>query len=153
MENLSEDGINDNNPCICERNSTHNKVREFIYSPVGHVVTGNLGIVDKLVTLKSYRLQLGYKYRVQSSNVTWGRIKRDLMVTVESLKNKIIDKNNGNADDLNDWERILKGGVNNRIRAMQRSHTLERFSYGIDISLLDKQIDITHKHFVIYYSG
>ena len=150
MENLSEDDINDNRPCICERNSTHNKVREFIYSPVGHVVTGNLGIVDKLGNLDQLKrvLQLGYKYRVQSSNVTWGRIKRDLMVTVESLKNKIIDKNNGNVDDLNDWERILKRRVNNRIRAMQNSHTLEQFKYGIDI-LLDKQIDIIHKHFVI----
>ena len=71
------------------------------------------------------------------------------MVTVESLKNKIMDKNNGNFDDLNDWERILKRRVNNRIRAMQNSHTLEQFGYGIDISLLDKQIDIIHKHFVI----
>ena len=52
-------------------------------------------------------------------------------------------------DDLNDWERILKRRVNNRIRAMQSSHTLEQFRYGIDISLLDKQIDITHRHFVI----
>ena len=110
LENLSEDDINDNRPCICKRNSTLNKVREFIYSPVGHVVTGNLGIVDKLGNLDQLKrvLQLGYKYRVQSPNVTWGRIKRDLMVTVESLKNKIIDKNNGNVDDLNDWERILK---------------------------------------------
>ena len=115
------------------------------------MVTGNLGIVDKLGNLDQLKrvLQLGYKYRVQSSNVTWGRIKRDLMVTVESLKNKIIDKNNGNVDDLNDWERILKRSVNNRIRAMQNSHTLEQFRYGIDISLLDKQIDIIHKHFVI----
>ena len=92
---------------------------------------------------------MGYKYRVKSSNVTWGRIKRDLMITVESLKNKIIDKNNGNFDDLNDWECILKRRVNNMIRAIQNSHTLEQFRYGIDISLLDKQIDITHKHFVI----
>ena len=30
LENLSEDDINDYSPCICERNSTHNKVREFI---------------------------------------------------------------------------------------------------------------------------
>ena len=48
LENLSEGDINGNRPCICERNSPHNKVREFIYSPVGHVVTGNLDIVDKL---------------------------------------------------------------------------------------------------------
>ena len=100
---------------------------------MGHVVTGNLGIVDKLGNIDQLKrvLQLGYKYRVQSS-VTWGRIKRDLLVTVESLKNKIIDKNNGNVDDLNDWERILKCRVNNRIRAMQNSHTLEQFRYGID---------------------
>ena len=26
------------------------------------------------------------------------------MVTAESLKNKIIDKNNGNFNDLSDWE-------------------------------------------------
>ena len=32
---------------------------------------------------------------------------------------------------------------------MQNSHTLEQFRCGIDISLLDKQIDITHKYFVI----
>ena len=151
LENLSEDDINDNRPCICERNITHNKVREFIYSPVSHVVTGNLDIVDKVGNFDQLKrvIQLGYKYRVQSSNVTWGRTKRDLMVTVESLKDKIVDKNNGNFNDFNDWERILKCRVNNRIRAMQNSHTLEQFRYGIDISLLDKQIDITHKRFVI----
>ena len=62
------------------------------YSPVGHVVTGNLDIVDKLGNFDQLKrvIQLGYKCRVQSSNVTWGRIKRDLMVTVESLKNKIM---------------------------------------------------------------
>ena len=32
---------------------------------------------------------------------------------------------------------------------MQSSHTLEQFRYGMDDSLLDKQIDITHEHFVI----
>ena len=31
---------------------------------------------------------------------------------------------------------------------MQSSHTLEQFRYSIDVSLLDMQIDITHKHFV-----
>ena len=40
------------------------------------------------------------------------------MVTAESLKNKTIDKNNGNFNDLNDWEQILKRNVNNKTRAM-----------------------------------
>ena len=128
-----KEDINDNRPCICERNRTPNKVREFTYSPVGYVVTGNLDIFDKLGNFDQLKrvIQLGYKYRVQSSNVTWGRIKRDLMVTVESLKNKITDKNNGNFNDLNDWERIFKRRVNNRIRAMQNPHTLEQFRYGM----------------------
>ena len=54
------------------------------------MVTGNLGIVDKLGNFDQLKrvIQWGYKYRVQSSNVTWGRIKRDLMVTVESLTPK-----------------------------------------------------------------
>ena len=32
---------------------------------------------------------------------------------------------------------------------MQSSHTLEQFRYDMDVSLLDKQIDVIHKHFVI----
>ena len=78
------------------------------------MVTGNVDIVDKLGNSDQLKtvLQLGYKYRVQSSNVNWGRIKRDLMVTVESLQNKISDKNNGNLNDLNDWKQILKRRVN-----------------------------------------
>ena len=58
------------------------------------------------------------------------------MVTIESLKNKIIDKNNGNFDDLSDWERILKHRVNNRIRAIQNSHTLEQFKNGIEMRMV-----------------
>ena len=56
-----------NSPGICERNNTHNKVREFIYSPVGHVVTGNLGIIDKLGNFDQLKsvIQMGYKYRLQ----------------------------------------------------------------------------------------
>ena len=77
LENLLEDDINDNSPCIFERNSTHSKVREFIYSPVGHVATGNILLINWVTfdQLKRVIMQLGYKYRVQSANVTWERIK------------------------------------------------------------------------------
>ena len=108
------------------------------------------GLRIKWVTLTSLKeLYSWYTNIVQSFNVTWGRIKRVLTVTVKSLKNKIIDKNKDSINDLNDWERILKRNINNRIRAVQSSHTLEHFKYGIDVSLLDKQIDIIHKHFII----
>ena len=151
LEDLSEEDISDNSPCICERNYTNTKVREFIYSPVGHVVTGNVNIVDKLGNFDQLKriVKYGYKYRIQNSNVSWGKIRRDLMVAVQNLKNRIIDKNKGNINDLNDWERTLKRRINNRIRALQNSHSLEEFRYGIDANLLYKQIDNIHKHFVI----
>ena len=151
LDDLSIECINDNSPCICERNHTHHKVRDFIYSPVGHVVTGNINILDKLGNLDQLKnvIQYGYKYRIQHSKLTWGKIKRDLMVTVETLKRKIVERNKGNIDELNDWERTLKRCVNNRIRALQSSHSLEEFRYGIDTNLLNKQIVNIHKHFVI----
>ena len=92
------------------------------------MVTGNLDIIDKLGNFDQL--------------YTWGRIKRDVMVTVESLKNEIIDKNNGNFNYLNDWEQILKLTV-------VSIAGLELCKILIDVNLLDKQIDITHKHFVM----
>ena len=68
-------------------------------------------------------------------------------VTVESLKNKIVDKNNGNFNDLNDWEYILKLRVNNRIRAMKNSHTMEQFRYGIDQGWANFSVQGPHSKF------
>ena len=39
-------------------------------------------------------------------------VKQDLKLTIESLKNKIIDKNNGNFNDLNDWESYFRTKIN-----------------------------------------
>ena len=151
LENLSVDSINDNSPCVCERNHTHNKVREFIYSPVSHVVTGNINILDKLGNFEQLKrvMQYGYKYRIQHSNVTWRKIKRELMVATEKLKRRIAERNKGNINDLNDWEHTLKRFISNRIGALRNSHNLEQFRYGININLLNKQIANIHKHFVI----
>ena len=95
---------------------------------MGHVVTGNLDIIDKLGNFDHL--------------CTWGRIKRDVMVTVESLKNEIIDKNNCNFNYLNDWEQILKLTVVS-ITGLDLCKIL------IDVNFLDKQIDIAHTHFVM----
>ena len=71
------------------------------------------------------------------------------MLTAENLKQKIVDRNKGNINDLNDWERTLKRCINNRIGALKNSHNLEQFRYGIDADLLNKQIENIHRHFVI----
>ena len=151
LEDMSIEDINDNSPCVCEHNYTHLKVRDFIYSPVGHVVTGNVDILDKLDNFEQLKkvMKYGYKFRIQNSNVSWEMIKRDLMVATENLKLKITERNRGNVNDLDDWERTLKRCINNRIRALRNSHNLEQYRYGIDTKILDKQIANIHKHFVI----
>ena len=107
--------------------------------------------MDKLGNFEQLRniIQYGYKYRIQHSKVSWGKIRRDLMIAIETLKHKIVERNKGNINELNDWERILKRSVNNKIRALQNSRSLEEFKYGIDTNLLNKQIVNIHKHFVI----
>ena len=107
LNNLSDgDIINDNGPCICEIEGDQFNIRDFIYSPAGHVVTGNLNIVDKFGNFDQLKkvLKFGYKYRIQRQNVTWRKIIRDLMMVVEDLKNKITKSNKGNIADLNEWE-------------------------------------------------
>ena len=71
------------------------------------------------------------------------------MNTIDSIKNKFINLNNGNNNDLVEWETSLKHMLNNKIRSLQNSHNLNTFNYGMNLQLLKKQIDNIHKHFVI----
>ena len=151
MEDLTEQDILNNYQCICERNNSHRKIREFIYAPVSHVITGNLNILDKLDNYNQLKqvMKFGYKYRLQEQNVTWTKIKRDIINTIGNIKNKLINMNNGNNDDLIEWEISLKSMLNNRIRSLQNSYDLKSFEFEIDFELLNKQIDNIHKHFII----
>ena len=151
LEDLTEHDILNNNRCICERNDNHRNIREFIYAPVGHVITGNLNILDKLNNYNQLKqvMKYGYKYRLQEQNVTWAKIKRDITNTIGNIKNKLININNGNDDDLMDWENSLKRMLYNKIGSLQNSHNLKTFEFGINFGLLKKQIDNIHKHFVI----
>ena len=44
---------------------------------------------------------------------------------------------------------MYKCFIDNRIRALQNSHNLKHFRYGIDANLLNTQIASMHNHFVI----
>ena len=67
LEDMSIEDINDNSPCVCERNYTHLKVRDFIYSPVDHVVTGNVNILDKLDNFEQLEKVMKYG-RIEMKN-------------------------------------------------------------------------------------
>ena len=151
LEDLSEHDILNNYRCKCERYDNHRNIGEFIYAPVGHVVTGNLNILDKLGNYDQLKqvMKYGYKYRLQEQNVTWTKIKREILKTVGDIKNRLINLNNGNNNDLTEWETSLKRMLNNRIRSLQNSYDLKTYEYGINFGLLNKQIDNIHKHFVI----
>ena len=94
-------------------------------------------------------MKFGYKYRLQNHYITWRKIKRDIMETIENLKIKIIGRNKGDNNDLDDWEEIVKQRINSKIRSLQTSHDLSNFTNDIDQKVLRKQINNIHKHFVI----
>ena len=94
-------------------------------------------------------MKYGYRFRLQKQNITWTKIKRDILNTIDSIKNKFINLNNGNNNDLTEWETSLKCTLNNKIRSLQNSHNLNTFNFGINLQLLNKQIDSIHKHFII----
>ena len=151
LENLTEQDILNNNRCICERNDSNRRMGEFIYAPVSHVITGNLNILDKLGNYNQLKqvMKYGYKYRMQEQNVTWTKIKRDILNTIGNIKNRLINKNNGNNNDLTEWENTLKRMLNNKIRSLQNTYNLKTFEFGVDFGILKKQIENVHKHFVI----
>ena len=66
------------------------------------MITGDLNILDKLNNYNQLKkvMKFGYKYRLQEQNITWTKIKRDLLNTISNIKNKFININNGNNDDL-----------------------------------------------------
>ena len=64
-----------------------NALNTFLYSPVGHIVTGNLEIVkhfanDKIADLCSK----GFKYRIANANISWRIILRDIVNTLNNLR-------------------------------------------------------------------
>ena len=63
------------------------------------------------------------------------------------ISNEDDNLNNGNNDDLTEWENSLKCVLNNRIRSLQDSYNLKYFEFWINFGLLNKQIDNIHKHY------
>ena len=56
------------------------------------------------------------------------------------ISNEDTNLDNGNNDDLTEWETSLKRVLNNEIRSLQNSYNLKSFEFGINFGLLSKQI-------------
>ena len=63
------------------------------------------------------------------------------------ISNEDTNLNNGNNDDLTEWETSLKRVLNNEIRSLQNFYNLKSFEFWINFGLLNKQIDNIHKHY------
>ena len=89
----------------------------YNYGPAGHVVTGNLRIVDnrhiRQVLIK------GPSYREQNG-INWNRIRTLLLDAVRTYKKRWAKKEHFDVRLLNEWYCKISDCINNRINVLKR---------------------------------
>ena len=126
-----------------------NALRNFIYSPTGHIVTGDVEFVKHFANDKVAELcQKGYKYRIGNKNLTWGRILNDLINTINQLKTKLANKVRCEINMLDPWAISLTKIITDKVYALRSKFNLTD-SVNYDYHKLKKDLINLHNNFVI----
>ena len=92
------------------------KNSEFCYSPVGHIITGNLNIVS------NYKLRqvisIGPKYRLPQS-INWKYNFKLIMDAVECYTRKWAKREEANINSLSEWIKAMRNKINERISKLK----------------------------------
>ena len=154
LDNISDNDIFTNNKCICERvvdmpAERRNALNSFIYSPVGHIVTGDLEIVKHFANDKLAELcRKGFKYRIANANISWRIILRDIINTVNNLKTKLANKMQCDGIVLDAWSTSLIKTIRNKVFSLKQQFNLTDF-IDYDFNKFKTDLNSLHKHFVI----
>ena len=126
-----------------------NNLIKFVYSPTGHIVTGDVELVKHFANDKVAELcRKGYKYRIGNNKVTWGRILNDIINVINQLKTKLANKVRCEVNMLDQWAKSLIKIIKNKIFALKSEFNLSDF-VNYDMQELKNDLENLHKHFVI----
>ena len=89
---------------------------KFVYSPSGHVITGDLDIVNN-VKLREL-ISRGPKYRVPKP-INWGHNFKLLMDAVEDFARKWSKREEANVNSLSEWVKAIKNKISHRISKLK----------------------------------
>ena len=114
LKNLSMSDVENvlNNPCSCSTSP-------FLYTPLGHVVTGNLEIVENSKLRKV--LSFGCKYRIPV-NLPSSEIKKSLTESLDYFINSKSKKYKLNNDDFKTWKDRVSEIITNRINFYENNY-------------------------------
>ena len=101
-------------------------VSDFRYEPVGHVVTGNLGIVGNRKLRKL--LSKGPSYREQS-NINWDTNQKIIKKAVRAYKVQWAKKEKVDSRTLDEWECRIIETVQARIDRLRKKGKNQRKKY------------------------
>ena len=154
LDNLSDCDIFDDNRCLCERvcAGTHvnsQNLIEFVYSPVGHIVTGKVELIKYLVNDRLAELcGKGYKFRIGNGKITWNKILYDITCSINKLKDKLVNKTRCAIDEITIWSNCLLKLVKSKFYSLKNKFNLNEF-VNYNYKDLQQELKILHKHFVI----
>ena len=126
--------------CVCNCNSSL-----FRNPDHGHIITGNLNIVDNNCLRKI--LSLGPKFR-QPKTVDFDSIKRVLLEDVDNLIEKWADRMKSSPDLWAGWKRKFCELLTNRIAKLKRKRWKSPLP-GLDDPVIRKELDYLHENFVL----
>ena len=89
----------------------------YLYGPAGHVVTGNLRIINNGRICKL--LVKGPSYREQN-NINWNRLEMILLEAVRAYKVRWAKREHFDVRILNEWHNMLNECIGNRIDVLRR---------------------------------
>ena len=117
----------------------------FMYSPVGHVVTGDLTII-KNEQLRGL-LSKGPKYR-EPKSFNWNFNFKLLMDSVEDYARRWAKREKVEADTLSDWIRAIRDLIKSRIKHLRESMSTNLTSI-LDQPCTKRQLSDLHDKYVI----
>ena len=120
-------------------------VSDFKYEPAGHVVTGNLGIVENRKLRKL--ISKGPSYREQN-NINWDTNLKIIKKAVRAYKIKWAKKDRVDSRTLDEWECRIIETVQARIDRLRKKGKNQRKKHVLSDLECKKYLEYFQKHFV-----
>ena len=121
-------------------------VSDFKYEPAGHVVTGNLGIVENRKLRKL--ISKGPSYREQN-NINWDTNLKIIKKAVRAYKIKWAKKDRVDSRTLDEWECRIIETVQARIDRLRKKGKNQRKKHVLSDLECKKYLEYFQKHFVL----
>ncbi|MCP4653358.1 MAG: GIY-YIG nuclease family protein [Candidatus Omnitrophica bacterium] len=123
--------------CSCENS-------RFVYSPAGHIITGNLAIVEN--KLLRNILRKGTKYRLPKT-CTQMMLQNTIGLSINALTNSLANRTRIPFSRFVPWYMEILRILDTRVKKLMVEHALQAYTDGLSLAL--SYLDYLQQHFII----